>query len=97
MGLVTTTSWCMRMDAAVKAKDSDAIAALVDESIAYEEHRDRGARRVGRWWSAFIGGEVDVNDLEDHQLTDEQLRQRKAVRQQKREQMIRSFTQSIAS
>ena len=65
-----------------KLRDKAAIAALVDESMAYEEHRDRGARRVGRWWSALVGGKVDVNDLEDHQLTDEQLQQRNAFRQQ---------------
>ena len=97
MGLVTGTSWAMRMDSAVKAKDRDAIAALVDESLDYEEHRDRGARRVGRWWSAFIGREPDVNDLEDHQLTGCQLHDRRMVRQQMREEMIQSFTRSIDS
>ena len=95
MGIVSTTQWCLRMDAAVAAKDRDAIIALVDETIAYEEHRNRGERRIGRWWHALFGGKLDVNDLEDHQLTSAQLQERTTARQQIRERMIQSWLKDI--
>ena len=95
MGIVTSMAWAARMDAAVKSQDEQAVIKLVDQLIAREEYEDRGARRVGRWWHALFGGKLDVNDLEDHQLTKAQLRQRNAVRQQKRQQLLDSFLDDI--
>lgn len=95
MGLVTSTIWCARMDRAQKARDVEAVTALVDEHFRREEHLNRGERRVGRWWHALFGGELDVNDLEDHQLTPSQLHQRNTVRQQMRKQMLDAFLDDV--
>ena len=95
MGIVTSTIWAARMDAAVKSQDEDAVIHLVDELMADDEHKDRGVRRVGRWWHALFGGKLDVNDLEDHQLTKAQLHQRNTVRQQKRQQLLDAFLDHI--
>lgn len=95
MGIVSSTVWAARMDRAVHKQDEDAIVALVDEQLAYDEYRDRGERRVGRWWSALTGGTPDVNDLEDHQLTPAQLQQRNAARQMRRQSMLDAFLDDL--
>ena len=87
MGLITSAVWSAQMDRAQESRDVERVTALVDEQLAYDEHRNRGERRVGRWWHALFGGKLDVNDLEDHQLTPAQLQQRNSVRQKKRQSM----------